>query len=42
MDRLELIERYRKELDDRSMYTAAIAFEEIKGWIDADKDNDND
>lgn len=27
-------------LDDRSMYTVAIAFEELKGWIDTDKDND--
>ena len=26
--------------DDRSMYTLAIAFPEIKGWIDTDKDND--
>ena len=27
-------------LDDRSMYVTAIAFEELKGWIDTDKDND--
>ncbi len=27
-------------LDDRSMYTVAIAFEELRGWIDTDKDND--
>jgi hypothetical protein len=26
-------------LDDRSMYTVAIAFQELKGWIDTDKDN---
>ena len=27
-------------LDDRSMYTVAIAFEELEGWIDTDKEND--
>ena len=27
-------------LDDRSMYTVAIAFEEPDGWMDTDKDND--
>lgn len=26
-------------LDDRSMYTVAVAFQEIKGWIDTDKNN---
>jgi hypothetical protein len=26
-------------LDDRSMYTVAIAFQELKGWIDTDKEN---
>lgn len=26
-------------LDDRSMYTVAMEFQEIKGWIDTDKDN---
>ncbi|MBD2554625.1 hypothetical protein H6G51_15165 [Limnothrix sp. FACHB-708] len=26
-------------LDDRSMYTVAIEFEELSGWIDTDKDN---
>lgn len=26
-------------LDDRSMYTVAIEFSEIEGWIDTDKDN---
>lgn len=26
-------------LDDRSMYTVAIAFQELKGWIDTDKNN---
>jgi hypothetical protein len=26
-------------LDDRSMYTVAVAFQEIEGWIDTDKSN---
>lgn len=29
-----------KLLDDRSMYTVAIEFPEIEGWIDTDKNND--
>lgn len=29
-------------LDDRSMYTVAIAFQELKGWIDTDRDNNQE